>query len=63
MNKEIIKKYQDYFLWQSKARKSSGGKVKLSKWLIEPLRYYIFSIITFFIARKTKQIKQCDILF
>jgi len=63
MNKEKIKKYQDYFLWQHKARNLSGGKVKFSKRIIEPLRYYIYSIITFFIAKKPKQIKQCDILF
>ncbi len=63
MNKEKIKKYHNYFLFQSKTRHSSGGKIKFSKRIIEPLRYYIYGIITFFIAKKPKQIKPCDILF
>lgn len=63
MNKEQIKKYEAYFSWQNKMRKSSGGKIKFSKRIVEPLRYYVYSLISFFIAKAPQQKKPCDILF
>lgn len=63
MNKEKIQKYEHYFSWQNKMRKSSEGKIKFSKRVLEPVRYYIYSLITFFIARKPRTHQACDILF
>jgi hypothetical protein len=63
MNKEAIKKYEQYFSWQNKMRKSSVGKIKFSKRVLEPFRYYFFSLITRLIAREPSELKKCDILF
>jgi len=63
MNKDRIKKYEDYFYWQNNMRKSSKGKIKFSKRVIEPLRHYLYSFFSLFIAHQPKIIKQCDILF
>lgn len=63
MNKEKIQKYERYFAWQNRMRKSSQGKIKFSKRVLEPLRYYLYSLITFFIARQPRTHQACDILF
>ncbi len=69
MNKEKIKKYEDYFFWQNNMRKSAlcnkKRKVKFSKRIIEPIRHYLYSFISLFISRKfiTLAVKPCDILF
>ena len=63
MNKHKIKQYQDYFIWQNKMRKSSEGKIKFSKRIIEPLRYYLYSFFTLFFSRSHLKNNTCDILF
>lgn len=63
MDKEKIKNYEDYFYWQNKNRKSSTGKVKFSKRVLEPARYYLYSFISLFIHKSPPQHQHCDILF
>lgn len=70
MDKEKIKKYEEYFYWQNNMRKSAlrtshkrKGKLKFSKRVIEPLRNYLYSFLTLFIAKEPKHNQPCDILF
>ena len=63
MNQDKIKKYDDYFSWQNKSRQSADGQLKFSKKILEPIRYYLYSLITLFIARKPLKHYSCDILF
>ena len=75
MDKEKIKKYEEYFYWQNNMRKSAlrtshkkKGKLKFSKRIIEPLRNYLYSFFTLlittkWIAKDPKHPQYCDILF